>query len=150
MVWLRFTLLLQLAGAALGSKGFSKPAIGFNTCNICCGNATFPNAAFVLGTAAAMMARGFDKAGWCFVNMDDGWSQPPNPAGTQVPYRSKFPKGLKGMIDELHSMGFKAGVYTALATDTCGHHAGSCNHESANAAAYATWGVDCACCLARV
>ena len=89
---------------ALGSLGFGAPAIGFNTCNVNCGNATFPNAAFVLATARALRARGFAAAGYSYVNMDGGWMEQSNAQGTQVPVPSKFPRGLRALVDELHGL----------------------------------------------
>lgn len=93
-----------------GSPGFGTPAIGFNTCNVNCGNGTFPNAAFVLGTAEAMVKRGFKAAGYHFVNMDDGWAEPPRPDGRQVPVQAKFPSGLPALVEAVQEMGFGFGL----------------------------------------
>ena len=47
--------------------------MGFNTCNINCGNLTFPNHTFVLDTARAFVRLGLREAGFQYINMDDGW-----------------------------------------------------------------------------
>ena len=49
--------LLCLVAVARGE--FDTPMLGFNTCNVGCRNATFPNAAWLLRAADVLVARGF-------------------------------------------------------------------------------------------
>ena len=55
--------------ASVASHGFSKPALGFNNCNLQCCNATMPSARFLLRTADAIVRRGLKDAGYLYVNM---------------------------------------------------------------------------------
>ena len=81
--------------AARATKGFPLPMMGFNTCNVGCGNYSFPNEAFVIKTAEAMVTLGLKDAGWGYVNLDDGWAAVQrNAAGQQVAVSRKFPSGM--------------------------------------------------------
>ena len=56
---------------------------------------------------------------------------------------TKFPSGFKNLTDELHNMGFKAGIYSSAGTMTCGHHEGSLDHEEIDAQTFANdWNFD--------
>ncbi len=44
-------------------------------------------------------------------------------AGTQIPNPDKFPNGLAATVDFIHSLGLKAGVYTARSNHTCAYRA---------------------------
>ena len=56
-------------GSTSGGKRPSKPALGFNHCSIECCGPDMPSAAFLKGTADAMVRRGLTAAGYKFVNM---------------------------------------------------------------------------------
>eukprot|EP01050_Picozoa_sp_SAG11_P004561 SAG11_NODE_294_length_11142_cov_7.050439_10_plen_123_part_00 len=56
---------------------------------------------------------------------------------TQVPTASKFPGGFKSMIDHIHGLPMKLGLYTAMGVQTCGKFAASCGHEALDAKTYA-------------
>lgn len=53
-----------------------------------------------------------------------------------------FPLGLKPVFDYVHSLGLKAGIYTARGSLTCLGRPGSDSHEAQDAATFAAWGVD--------
>ena len=139
--------LLLAPLAALATKGFPLPLMGFNTCNVGCGNFSFPNEAFVIRTAEAMVKLGLKDAGWGYVNLDDGWAAVQrSPAGQQVAVPRKFPNGMASLAAKVHGLGLRFGLYTALASQTCGGMymagAGSCNNEVTDALQYSNWSVD--------
>ena len=110
-------------------------------CNVGCGNISFPNEDFVIKTAKAMVKLGLKDAGWGYVNLDDGWAAVQrNAAGQQVAVSRKFPSGMASLAAKVHGMGMRFGLYTALASQTCGGlymaGAGSCNHETTDALQY--------------
>jgi hypothetical protein len=90
-VALALALLLLLRAAAAvapagaggstssGGKRPSKPALGFNHCSIECCGPDMPSAAFLKGTADAMVRRGLTAAGYEFVNMVRTSPPPPRP-----------------------------------------------------------------------
>ena len=65
------------------------------------------------------------------------------PSGEQVANPQKFPQGFKPVADFIHSLGLKSGLYTAKGDFTCAHFAASCDHETQDAAQWASWGIDC-------
>ena len=130
-----FSTLLLLHAAS--STQFSTPIMGYNTCNVGCGNATFPNAKYVLRTANSIVKRGFLAAGWNYVNIDAGWTAPVRKGGLQGPLladAAKFPAGMRNLSDTLSGMGLRFGLYTSISTSTCVlNHPGSCGHEMIDA-----------------
>ena len=45
---------------------------------------------------------------------DDGWMEKRSPDGRIVPFKDKFPNGLKPLADYIHSKGLKFGVYSGI------------------------------------
>jgi alpha-galactosidase len=96
--------------------------------------------------AKQMIASGMADYGYQYVNIDDCWMKKEG----DKPYRdnqgavlpnAKFPN-IKGMIDEIHAAGLKAGVYTSPGPWTCGGYVGAYQHEAADARKFAQWGFD--------
>ncbi len=93
-------------------------------------------------TADAMVGTGMKAAGYQYVNIDDCWQVSRDAQGTIVADPDRFPAGIKGLADYVHSKGLKLGVYTDAGTLTCQKRPGSLNHEVQDAKTYAEWGVD--------
>ena len=56
---------------------------------------------------------------------------------------TKFPDGIAPVVDYVHSLGLKFGIYAALGTQNCAHTAaGSWGHYRQDARTFASWGVD--------
>lgn len=106
--------------------------------------------------ADAMVASGMADAGYQYVNIDDCWMNAPRvdkylPDPTRVgPLRDKdgniqpnihFPD-MRGLVDHIHSLGLKAGIYTSPGPTTCTGCGGSRGHEAQDARRFADWGFD--------
>src|SRR5262245_54441518 len=117
------------------------PPMGWNSwnkfaCNI--------NAAFVKQIAQAMVDSGMRDAGYQYVNIDDCWSlaaRSPTDGSLQWD-PGKFPDGIAPIADFVHGLGLKLGLYGDRGSETCGHRAGSEDHEMQDAMTMAAWGVD--------
>ena len=72
-------------------------------------------------------------------NRTKPWS---DPTGVQIANPQRFPSGMKHLADALHQKGLRFGVYSARCRYTCQKFAGSFGHEVADAAQWASWGVD--------
>ncbi len=59
-----------------------------------------------------------------------------------MPDPLKFPGGIKGTADYVHSLGLKLGLYSDAGSLTCGGYPGSYRHEATDARDFADWGVD--------
>ena len=85
------------------------PAMGWNSWN-CWGEGV--NQTKVLNAAQALVRTGLAQHGWTYINIDDTWQ------GTRggdlnaiQPNLKRFPD-IKGMIDTIHQLGLKAGIYS--------------------------------------
>ena len=92
-------------------------------------------------TAKSMIDKGIADHGWSYINVDDAWEAEKRAEdGTIVP-NSKFPD-IKGLIEQIHSLGLKFGLYSSPGVQTCANYMGSYKHEWQDAKTYADWGVD--------
>jgi alpha-galactosidase len=133
--------VLTAAPAAALNNGLARtPQMGWNDWNAYGCNV---NEQLVEQTADAMVANGMKAAGYDYVNIDDCWLEKQRDAnGNLVPDPNKFPDGIKGVADYVHSKGLKLGIYEDAGTATCAGYPGSLGHEQQDAATFASWGVD--------
>ncbi|MDN3351313.1 alpha-galactosidase [Actinomadura sp. DC4] len=125
---------------ALGNGLAKTPPMGWNDWNAFgCG----VSEQLVKDTADRMVANGMKDAGYQYVNIDDCWmTHSRDSAGALVPDPAKFPDGIKGTADYVHSKGLKLGIYESAGTATCAGYPGSLNHEQTDANSFAAWGID--------
>jgi alpha-galactosidase len=95
--------------------------------------------------ADALVARGLAKAGYDIVWLEGGWqdAHPRNAAGDLQADPSRFPDGLKPLVDYIHAKGLKAGIYTDAGPylpGSCG--LGSYGYYQHDADQFAAWGFD--------
>ncbi|KAG2482926.1 hypothetical protein HYH03_018204 [Edaphochlamys debaryana] len=133
-------LLFARLATALNNGVGRTPAMGWNSwnyfrCNI--------NETIIREVADAIVSSGLKDAGFVYVNIDDCWMEKRDPAtGKILPFKDKFPSGMKALGDYIHSKGLKFGVYSDTGNHTCEGYPGSWGHEKIDAATYAEWGVD--------
>lgn len=88
----------------------------------------------IYNAALALRNSGLQDYGFEYVLIDDGWQDTNHVKSknglTPAP---TFPN-LPGMIDSLHTMGFKVGIYSSPGSHTCVKLPGSLNHEDIDAA----------------
>lgn len=136
----------------IGDKLALTPPMGWNHWNVY-GTAVRP--AHIRAAAEGLVRSGLADHGWCYVNIDDGWARRPktrpgqdpavapptrNPDGTIRP-NARF-ADMKGLVDYVHSLGLKAGIYSSPGPRTCAEFEGSDGHVEQDAATYAAWGFD--------
>jgi hypothetical protein len=114
------------------------PAMGWNSWNVW---GLSVNEQKVEAAADVMVKKGLVNHGWTYINMDDGWERPQRAADGEVVPNAKFPD-MKAMVDYIHHLGLKAGIYSSPGPNTCGGFLGSYGHEAQDAATYAKWGID--------
>jgi len=98
--------------------------------------------ALIRETADAMVSSGMKALGYQYVNIDDCWQVSRDPSGVIVADAERFPAGIRGLADYVHSKGLKLGVYTDAGRLTCQKRPGSYDHELQDVNTYADWGVD--------
>ncbi len=141
---------LASEAAALSRPPAITPPMGWNSWNTygCAIDETL-----VKRQADAMIASGMRDAGYEYVNLDDCWMATSRDAGGNLRANpATFPSGIKALADYVHARGLKLGIYSSPGPETCvgrgllgavqDKHPGSAGHESADAQAFAAWGVD--------
>lgn len=138
---MQFQLLLVLLACTASAWDVARtPPMGFNTWNLYYCSV---NAEILINTAKAIKRTGLQAAGYEYVNSDDCWMLAERTAdGRQIADPSKFPNGFQAVTEVIHSLGLKAGIYTAKGTHTCQRRAASCGHEATDAKQWADWGID--------
>uniref|UniRef100_A0A060T7P8 Alpha-galactosidase n=1 Tax=Blastobotrys adeninivorans TaxID=409370 RepID=A0A060T7P8_BLAAD len=134
-----------LGGTAHAAQGLSynglalTPQMGWNNwqafgCNV--------DADLMVESSNAIVKLHLKDLGYEYVVMDDCWSNGRDDQGKLRYNETRFPKGIKGVSDHVHSLGLKWGMYSSAGRWTCGGYEGSLDHEKDDAQSFADWGVD--------
>jgi len=84
----------------------------------------------VLASARAMVDKGLADHGWSYVNIDDTWQGVRSGSSHALQPNAKFPD-MAGMVDSIHAMGLKAGIYSTPYISTyAGYPGGSSDHPT--------------------
>ncbi len=99
------------------------PPMGWNSWN-CWGEGV--NQARVEAAAKAMANSGLAQHGWTYINIDDTWQGRRGGEFNAIqPDPKRFPD-IKGLVDSIHRLGLKAGIYsTPWVTSYAAHNGGS-------------------------
>src|SRR4051812_20480769 len=81
----------------------------------------------ILKMASVMVHQGLAKAGYRYINIDDGWWLKRGPDGTLQVRTNIFPSArthsaqtsFRPFADKLHAMGLKAGIYSDVGRNVC-------------------------------
>lgn len=71
--------------------------------------------------ADAMAALGLREAGYTYINIDDGFFGGRAADGRLLVHPTRFPHGLRPVVEHIHGLGFKAGIYSDAGRNTCGN-----------------------------
>jgi alpha-galactosidase len=96
------------------------PPMGWNSWN-CWGSRV--TAEKVLKSARGMVASGLINHGWTYINIDDAWQGQRGGEFHGIQGNEKFPD-MKGLCDEIHGMGLKAGIYSTPWTTSYAEYIG--------------------------
>jgi alpha-galactosidase len=139
----RFTIVGGDAALAL------TPPLGWNSWNAWGNTVT---AERVKASADGMVKSGLHRQGYTYINIDDVWEGGLKPArpydlaasrdsNGEPTTNERFPD-MKGLVDHIHSLGLKAGLYSSPGPTTCQGLGATWQHEEQDARAYARWGFD--------
>ena len=78
----------------------------------------------VIASANAMVKMGLSNHGWTYINIDDTWEGQRGGKYNALQPNEKFPK-FKEMIDNIHGMGLKLGIYSTPWISTYAGYAGA-------------------------
>lgn len=104
----------------------------------------------ILENARELVKTGLAARGYNTVTIDDCWMlKTRNRQGNLQPDPARFPDGMKPVVEAIHALGLKFGIYEDAGYATCGGFAGSGQPQSGgpahffqDAKLFATWGVD--------
>lgn len=113
-----FLALTLSACIVLSTYAFRPPTMGWSSWNTFALNI---NEDVILGQAEAMVKTGLAKAGYQYINIDDGYFLPHNKDTKALGVREdRFPHGMRYVADEIHKYGLKAGIYSDAGANACG------------------------------
>mgnify|MGYP002523862055 CR=1 FL=1 len=109
-----FFLLMLVAGTALAQR---TPTMGWSSWNTFALNI---NEEVIKSQADAMHNSGLQAAGYKYVNIDDGYFYGRDENGRLRVHPERFPNGLTPVVEHIHRLGLKAGIYSDAGQNTCG------------------------------
>ncbi len=113
---LLFASVFAFASAALAQTA-RPPIMGWSSWNTYRVNISD---SIICRQADAMASNGLKEAGYRYINIDDGFFGGRDKAGRLLIHPHRFPDGLKPVVDYIHRLGFKAGIYSDAGRNTCG------------------------------
>jgi len=78
----------------------------------------------IRGQADAMVSSGLKDAGYTYINIDDGYFGGRDEDGNLLIHPTRFPNGMRPVVDYIHSKGLKAGIYSDGGQNTCASYFG--------------------------
>ena len=109
-----FLLFMLVAVTAVAQR---TPTMGWSSWNTFALNI---NEELIKQQADAMHNSGLQQAGYQFVNIDDGYWDGRGDDGRLRLNTKLFPSGMRSLVDYVHSLGLKAGIYSDAGDNTCG------------------------------
>ena len=82
------------------------------------------NDSVIKAQADAMVKLGFKDCGYNHINIDDGFFGGRDENGKLLIHPTRFPNGLRPLVDYIHSQGLKAGIYSDAGANTCASYWG--------------------------
>ena len=102
---------------ALPTLAVVPPTMGWSSWNTFALNI---NEQVIRDQADAMVKTGLSKAGYKYVNIDDGYWDGRGEDGKLRLNMKLFPSGMRNLTDYIHKIGLKAGIYSDAGDNTCG------------------------------
>ncbi|MDP4284865.1 MAG: NPCBM/NEW2 domain-containing protein [Bacteroidota bacterium] len=96
------------------------PPLGWNGWNALAGHLNKEN---VMASAHAMVTTGLRNHGWSYINIDDSWQGRRGGPLDALQPNENF-SNIKAMVDEIHSLGLKAGIYSTPYISSYGSYVG--------------------------
>lgn len=103
----------------LPAKAFEGPTMGWSSWNTYRVNISD---SLIMHQADELVRLGLDSAGYRFVNIDDGFfGGRDSETGRLLFNMQRFPGGMRPVVEHIHRLGLKAGIYSDAGRNTCGN-----------------------------
>ena len=109
--------IILMLGLAMTVSAQRTPTMGWSSWNTFALNI---NEELIRQQADAMHTTGLQEAGYKYVNIDDGYWDGRGEDGHLRLNTKLFPNGMRALVDYIHSLGLKAGIYSDAGDNTCG------------------------------
>ena len=117
MYYKKIFLIAAMCLTGTAAHAFNPPTMGWSSWNTFALNI---NEEVIKSQADAMVATGLDKAGYKYINIDDGYWDGRAEDGHLRLNTKLFPSGMRSLVDYIHARGLKAGIYSGAGDNTCG------------------------------
>jgi hypothetical protein len=98
--------------------GHQRPTMGWSSWNTYRVNISD---SLIMQQADACVSKGLKEAGYTYINIDDGYfGGRDQKTGRLLIHPTRFPQGLKPVVEHIHGLGLKVGIYSDAGTNTCG------------------------------
>ena len=116
--------ILALAGAiwstiSISAHSHERPMMGWSSWNT---YRVHISSRLICSQADAMVRQGLAAAGYRYINIDDGYFGGRDSVGHLLVHPQRFPEGLQPVVNHIHALGLKAGIYSDAGRNTCGHY----------------------------
>jgi len=119
-LWQVTALVLAMACMTQQAVAQEGPTMGWSSWNTYGVNIS---ADLIKRQADAMVSTGLKDCGYQFINIDDGYfGGRDKTTGQLLIHPTRFPDGLKPVVDYIHGKGLKAGIYSDAGHNTCGNY----------------------------
>lgn len=110
---------LMCCASVFANEGNPSPLMGWSSWNTYRVNISD---SLIKCQADALVKTGLKDCGYRFINIDDGYFGGRDASSGQLLIHPvRFPEGLKPVVDHIHSLGLKAGIYSDAGRNTCGN-----------------------------
>jgi len=145
-VMVGLTMFSSTAVHAYDNGMGAKPPLGWSTwcTDYICGLFDICTASEIETVADAFVSSGMKELGYEWLILDDCWSAQTRDAnGNLQANANQFPNGMEAVVQYVHNLGLKIGLYTCAGNKTChDDRPGSYGYYKQDAELMAKWGVD--------
>ncbi|KHJ40745.1 alpha-galactosidase [Trichuris suis] len=93
--------------------------------------------------AERLVADGYRDVGYTHLNLDDCWEDERRDSnGNLMANAMRFPRGIPWLVQRVHRLGLKFGIYSNLGERTCQGFPGSRHHVEQDVDTFVSWKVD--------
>lgn len=105
--------------AVMPARAVDPPTMGWSSWNTYRVNISD---SLIMRQADALLNSGLAAAGYRYVNIDDGYFGGRDATGQLLTHPRRFPRGLRPVVEYIHRLGLKAGIYSDAGRNTCGNY----------------------------
>lgn len=102
-------------------RAYERPTMGWSSWNA---YGFKINENIIKSQADAIVSAGLMDAGYIYLNIDDGFFGGRDSEGHLLIHPTRFPNGMRPIVDYIHAKGLKAGIYSDAGKNTCASYWG--------------------------